>query len=79
MDSSERFLKETPMPKSLFGQTFDDIYTLAKSLVLEAKKAMNLTTLRLDSFGLKSDVVLLVSPDDDPERIAWEIMDVLTS
>lgn len=67
------------MPKSLFGQTVDDVYTLARSLVLEAKKAMNLTTLRLDSFGLKSDKVVLVSPDDDPERVAWEILDVLTS
>lgn len=67
------------MPKSLMTQTFDDVYSLASSLVSEAKEAMNLVTLRLDTFGLKSDEVLLVAPGDDSERVAWEIIDVLTS
>jgi len=67
------------MPKSLLTSTFVDVFTLASSLVSKARETMNMVTLRLDSVGLKSDVVLVVAPGDSPEMIAREMMDVLAS
>ena len=71
--------KEGEMPKSITVQIFDDVYTLARTLANAAKRAMTTITLPLNVFGLASNHILIVAPDADSERVAWEIIDVLTS
>lgn len=67
------------MPKSILAHSYEDILQVAASLAAEAKKAMNMVSLRLDSFGLRSDKVLVVVPGESPETVAREILDALAA